>query len=151
MNESVGRNDPGEAHDSAAKAEWLDRHAFANVELALAMSCVRPAMAGELAKPTTVIAVQSRRGMIALYWAPVLAKPEMLGRRLRPDEKPREKHNPPRILGVVDLERLSKLDPSSVPHRFGLWRGKGPGAKGAGELSDPERDADRDRLKGRER
>lgn len=130
---------------------WLARHAFTNVELALAMACVRPVLPGELAKPTTVIAVQSRRGMVALYWAPVLAKPEMLGRRPRPGERPREKHSPPRILGVVDLGRLAELDPGAVPHRFGMWRGAGPGGKGPGELSDPERDASRDRLKGRER
>lgn len=133
------------------RAEWLARHAFPDVELAVAMRCVRPVRPGELAQPDTVIAVQSRRGMIALYRASVLARPEMLGRRPRPDERPRERHSPPRILGAVDLEQLAKLDPSSVPHRFGMWRGAGPGAKGPGEISDPERDEARDRLKGRER
>lgn len=134
-----------------AQAEWLARHAFAGVDLALAMGCVRPARLGELGKPTTVIAVQGRKGMVALYWAPVLAKPEMLGRRRRADERPRERPASPRILGVVDLERLAALDPSAAGNRFGFWRGKGPGAKGPGEISDPERDAARDRLKGRER
>jgi len=133
------------------RAEWLARHTFANVELALAMACVRPARIGELAKPTTVIAVQGRRGVISLYWAPVLSKPGMLGTKPPPDRKPREKHQPPRILGVVDLERLAKLDPAAVGNRFGMWRGKGPGGKGPGELSDPGRDAAMDRLKGRER
>lgn len=133
------------------QSEWLARHSFANVELALAMSCVRPAKLGELSKPTTVIAVQEPKGMVALYWAPVLAKPQMLGRRERSNEHPRERPSTPRILGVVDLAQLAKLDPTTVGNRFGMWRGKGLGAKGPGELSDPERDAAGDRLKGRER
>ena len=141
----------GDADTVEGRAEWLSRHAFVNVELALAMTCVRPARIGELAKPTTVIAVQGRKGVISLYWAPVLSKPAMLGTKPPPDRKPREKHQPPRILGVVDLERLAKLDPAAVGNRFGMWRGRGAGAKGPGELSDPERDAARDRLKGRER
>lgn len=132
------------------RAEWLARHAFTGIELALAMSCVRPARADELRKPTTVIAVQGRRGMIALYWALVLERPEMLFPVSGPT-KSGGKQLPPRILGVVDLEKLAKLDPTAVGNRFGMWRGAGPGAKGPGEISDPERDAARDRLKGRER
>ena len=115
------------------------------------MSCLRPARVGELTKPTTIIAIQGKRGVISLYWAPVLTKPGLLGEKPRPDVKPSEKHLPPRILGVVDLEKLAVLDPSRVAHRFGMWRGKGPGTKGPGELSNPERDAERDRLKGGER
>lgn len=142
-------------HKDGAGAEersaWLAQHAFTGIELALAMNCVRPAKADELRKPTTVIAVQGRRGVIALYWAPVLAKPEMLQPESTPGSKTMTKRTPPRILGVVDLEQLAKLDPASVSNRFGMWRGAGPGAKGPGEISDPARDAARDRLKGRER
>lgn len=133
------------------RADWLGRHLFVNVELALAMSCVRPARPGELGKPTTVIAVQGRRGMIALYWAPVLSKPEMLLSEARPSSRAREKPAHPRIVGVVDLERLAKLDPAAIGNRFGMWRGNSRDAKGPGERTDPERDAARDRLKGRER
>jgi len=145
---SVGDDHPGAA---VTRSEWLERHAFAGIELALAMSCVRPARPDELRKPTTVIAVQGRRGMIALYWAPVLSRPELLMPESAPGTRQDDKPTPPRILGVVDLGKLAKLDPSVVGNRFGMWRGKGPGAKGPGERSNPERDAARDRLKGRER
>ena len=139
----------GEGSD--ARTAWLASHAFANIELAIAMTCVRPAKADELRKPTTVIAVQGRRGVIALYWASVLARPEHMLLESRTSSVARGRLTPPRILGVVDLEKLAKLDPSAIANRFGMWRGAGLGAKGPGEISDPERDAARDRLKGRER
>ncbi len=137
--------------DAEDRSAWLAQHAFTGIEIAIAMNCVRPAKPDELRKPTTVIAVQGRLGMITLYWAPVLAKPEMLLPESSSGTKTMTKRKPPRILGVVDLEKLAKLDPSAVGNRFGMWRGAGPGAKGPGEISDPERDAARDRLKGRER
>lgn len=133
------------------RTAWLAQHAFTGIEIALAMHCVRPAKADELRKPTTVIAIQGRRGVIALYWAPVLAKPGMLVPESTTGSRPATKPLAPRILGVVDLEKLAKLDASAVGDRFGMWRSAGPGAKGPGEISDPERDAAQDRLKGRER
>lgn len=127
----------------AEREAWLSRHAFLEAELPVAMSCVRPAVAGELSNPATVIALQSHRGTIALYRAAVLQKPALL-QAAKPGRRKQ-----PRILGVVDLERLAKADPGAVTTRFGFWRGRG--AKGPGEISDPEKDAERDRLKGGER
>lgn len=85
-----------ETDEVRAERVWMAGHRVTAWPLERALTCVRPARAGELADPAALLMFQDRQARLGIFLGSVLARPPGHARQ--------------RLMGVVDRGRLAAAD-----------------------------------------